>query len=192
MISYRVSYTARTWGADIENLLKGHIRSLIIPEHSALRRFVRKWHTYVMNFIALGTYAVFLRAGMYGADWIAHARHAGYDQSIAGAVDKTDLVIRKMDYIYSTISGTGFISVISVIMLYLGGTLILSYFGATAVTESIEQPIPSFVLLTRNAVHAKTAELTKYERNWKTFFGAFLLASLAGVVGNIITWFVWG
>jgi hypothetical protein len=191
-ISYRVSYTARTWGADIENLLRDHIRSLIIPEHSNLRSFVRRWRTYVMNFIALTSFAVFLRVGKSGADWISRRTSANYDQIADAGLSPTDQIIKKLDYMYSTLSGTVFVSAMAVILLYLGGTLIISYIAESAISDEIAPPRPAFVLLTRNAEYAKRAALKKYEKNWTVFFATFAVASLAGVAGNILTWYIWG
>jgi hypothetical protein len=192
LIGYRVSYTARTWGADIENLLKDHIRSLIIPEHSGLRTFIRRWRTYVMNFIALAFYAVFLRAGMWCSEWISRRTHAKYGEITDTGLNQMEQIIRKLDYLYSTISGTIFVSAMSVILLYLGGTLIISYITASSITDSIAPPRPSFVLLTRSATHARDVLLREYEKNWTVFCGAVLLAILTGVAGNILTWMVWG
>jgi hypothetical protein len=192
IISYRVSYTARSWGADIENLLKDHIRSLIIPEDSNLRAFIRRWRTYVMNFVALALYAIFLRVGVWGADWISRATSAKYSQIENSGLSQTEQIIRKLDYVYSTIAGTMFVSAMSVILLYLGVTLIISFATATMISENIAPARPSFVLLTRNAEYAKSAALQEYEKNWTIYFGTFAFACLAGVVGNILTWFIWG
>lgn len=173
-------------------MLKDHIRSLIIPEHSKLRTFIRRWRTYVMNFIALAIFAIFLRAGMWGADWISRATSAKYNQLENAGLSQTDQIIKKLDYVYSTLSGTIFVSSMSVILLYLGGTLIISYVTASGISDNIAPARPSFVLLTRNAEYAKSAALQEYENNWTIYFGTFAFACLAGVVGNILTWFIWG
>src|SRR5215472_5239232 len=47
LIRYRVSYTVRSWGTDIENLLRDHVKSLIVFPNSKIRRFILKWHRYI-------------------------------------------------------------------------------------------------------------------------------------------------
>jgi len=191
MISYRVSYTARSWGADIENLLKDHIRSLITQENSKLRALIRRWKTYVMNFIALALYAIFLRVGAWGADWFSRATSARYGQIEKSGISQTEQIIKKLDYVYSTIAGTVLVSAMSVIIIYLCVSLIISYMIASAVSDNIARPRPSFVLLTRNAESAKSVALREYEKGWTIYFGTFVFACLAGVVGNLLTLYIW-
>ena len=62
-ISFRISYTARTWGADIENLLKDHIKGMIIEERSSFRKFIRRRKNYLLNLLAISGIAIFLRLG---------------------------------------------------------------------------------------------------------------------------------
>ena len=42
MMTFRISHTSRTWGSDIENLLSGHMKGLLIPEDKTLRSVVSK------------------------------------------------------------------------------------------------------------------------------------------------------
>jgi hypothetical protein len=145
-----------------------------------------------MNFIALGLYVIFLRVGVWGADLISHATGTKYSQIEKSGLSQTEQFIRKLDYVYSTIAGTIFVSAMSVTLLYLGGTLIISYVTAASISENIAPARPSFVLLTRKAEYAKSAALKKYEKHWTIYFGTFAFTCLAGVVGNILTWFIWG
>jgi hypothetical protein len=145
-----------------------------------------------MNFIALAFYAIFLKAGMWCSEWISRTTHAKYDDITSAGLNQIEQIIRKLDYLYSTISGAIFVSAMSVILLYLGGTLIISYVSASFITDNISPPRPSFVLLTRSAAYAKDVALQEYEKNWTVFFGAVIFAILTGVAGNIVTWMVWG
>jgi hypothetical protein len=52
LIRFRVSYTVRSWGADIENLLSNHIQSLIISAESKVKRFILRWYRYVTTIVA--------------------------------------------------------------------------------------------------------------------------------------------
>lgn len=51
-ISYRIKYTARTWGADIEGLLKNYIKNTLHTE-SFIRKFVRRHSELIGLFTAL-------------------------------------------------------------------------------------------------------------------------------------------
>jgi hypothetical protein len=193
-IGYRVSYTARTWGADIENLLKDHITSLIIAEPRSIRTFIGRWSDpYIANFIALSLFAVALRGGVWVAEWFSNKTSTQYTEiGQQQGVSQIDQIMRKLDYIYSMISGTMFVSKMSLVLLYVVGTLILSYIIAFLISSAAALPRPAFVRLTRKAEQAKATRLQKYKKNWLVFWGTFGLASLAGVVGNILTWLVWG
>ncbi len=191
-ISYRISYTARTWGADIENLLRDHIESLILEERSAIRRSVRRWKSYVMNFVALALYSIFLRLGFAIEEWIIRQGQPTYNEISASGINKIDQIIRKLDYIHDKVASPAFIIVVSVSVLYLGGALILSYVIAGVTTDDLARPRPSFVLLTRNAENAKMSELANHEKRWTVFIGTFIFAVIAGIVGNVVTWIIWG
>jgi hypothetical protein len=52
-VSFALTYTARTWGTDIENLLRDHILSLLHNERSRFRNFVQKWHKYIRMLFAV-------------------------------------------------------------------------------------------------------------------------------------------
>jgi hypothetical protein len=192
-ISYRISYTGRTWGADIENLLKDHITGLLIVEPGTIRAFIRKWESFIANFIALSLFAVAVRAGVWVAEWLSKKKNIDYEEiSHLQGLSEIEQIMKKVDYIQSMISGTTFVSYMSVVLLYIALSLILSYVFAFSISEKAAAPRPAFVRLTRRAEQAKTTSLSEYEKNWSVFCGTFALASLAGVVGNILTWFVWG
>ena len=192
-LSYRITYTARTWGADIENLLKNHLRSLIIPEHHRWRSFVRKWQEWIYGFILLGLYALFLRVGLFVAEWISRWKATKYDAITAAAnSSQIDKISRKIDYIYSALSGASFASVVSIVMIYLVISLVICFAICSGITEGVTEPRPSFVRLSRSAEYDKSARLQIYEKGWTTFLATFAFASVAGVAGNILTWFVWG
>jgi hypothetical protein len=192
-IGYRVSYTARTWGADIENLLKDHITNLLIADPRSIRTFIARWNDYIANFIALSLFAVALRVGVWGAEWFSNKSNTQYTEiGRQQGLSQIDQIMKKLDYMNSIISGTMFVSKMSLVLLYIAGTLILSYIIAFAVSSAAGIPRPAFVRLTRKAEQAKATMLKKYEKNWLVFCGTFALASLTGVVGNILTWLVWG
>lgn len=145
-----------------------------------------------MNFIALAFYVILLIIGMYVMTIIGKAQFTKYEQIHGNGISQIDLIARKIDFLFSTISGVTFASTLSVLFVYLGGTLILSYIGASWITDNIQPERPSFVILTRRAIHDKEEVIKNYEKNWQTFFGAFLVAVAAGVIGNVVTWLVWG
>jgi hypothetical protein len=136
MISYRISYTGRTWGADIENLLKDHITGLLIVEPRSIRSFIRKWESFIANIIALSLFAVAFRAGMWGAEWWSNKKNIGYGAiSHQQGLNEIGQIMKKVDYIESMISGTTFVSSMSVALLYIVLSLILSYGLAFTISE---------------------------------------------------------
>ena len=153
--------------------------------------FFRKIRTYVANVIALLLFSICLRIGIWFADWVSLKTSAQYAAIGNLNLSEIEQINRKLDYLYTRISGTGFVSTMTVILLYVVLTLIVSYVTAFLISEDIAHSRPAFVRLTRNAEQAKEIALAAYESGWTRFFKTFVVASVAGVVGNILTWFIW-
>jgi hypothetical protein len=145
-----------------------------------------------MNLIALAIYAILLRIGIYVMTIIGRAELAHYNQIPNKGISEIEFITNKIDFLFQTIAGVGFASTASLLFVYLGGTLILSYVGANTITERIEPERPSFVVLTRRALLDREERLKRYEKNWQAFLVAFVVAVVAGVIGNVVTWYVWG
>ena len=191
-ISFRISYTARTWGADIENLLKDHIKGMIIEERSSFRKFIRRRKNYLLNLLAISGIAIFLRLGINLANWVNQKQRARYDEIVKSGISQSDKLSKKVDLIYAHMTNaSGFIYVLLAVMCSVAA-MIGSYVLATYIMEYFDNERPSFVVLTRRAETKHQDDMRKYEKNWRTFIVGFAGAVTASVIGNVTTWmFLW-
>ncbi len=183
-IGFRISHTARTWGADIEALLTGHINNIKKPIHP-VKKFIREHDAW----IGLGVGGFFLLASILSSFYTtqrmlrSHTESAKHLQGIGGDLNS------KIDYLVS-ISASGmweryFFYASSFILI----AFILSIvFGIWAgISADINEP--SFLLLTRQSERRKEKQLAKNKRNWRTFALSIGLSIVTGVIGNML--FAW-
>jgi len=185
MISFSLSYTRRSWGADIENLLRDHIASLIQDEHGQARMFVRRWNKYIRRTFTVIVGLSILSIEFQACAWLSNLQRQKY-ASIMGDSD-TVALIRKVDFISTYVTG---LKPAMVLMIVVGATLVAIALAALLAEKFVSYrkfQRPSFVLLTRRAKADRIIRMRKYEHNWRTFSLAFIAAVLAGVVANFVT-----
>jgi hypothetical protein len=187
-ISFRISYTARTWGSDIENLLKDHIKGMIIDERSRFRRFIRKRKNYLLNVLALFGIAILARLGMIVGNWITAQRLAHYNEIVKDIVREYDPLVKKIDFIYANMTSMSGLVYVLLGALCVMGAIVGSYIAASYIMEYVDDERPSFVVLTRRSESKYQEDMRKYERNWKTFIAGFTGSVTASVIGNVTTW----
>lgn len=180
-INYRIRYTARTWGADIEGLLQNHVEHLIERE-TPLRSFMRR------NSLAIGliTGSIAFSTLYYGQSVLAE--HAIIDQlnASAGLFGKDVSADVKLDSIIRMlVSGTGTrISELSARFIGIGA--VLSMILAIYVGTKADGRKPSFVVLTKRAEDEKEVVLEKYKKNWIKLWASIVGGLVLGICSNFV------
>lgn len=181
IISFRVRHTARTWGADIESLLAGHIKHLILPQ-TKLRDFAQR-HS---GKIALGLGLLFF-IGTVGA-CAAAANHISAEQlqSLAPLIHNPKATDQKIDKLLELVAtgfwGKYFFSVfIFTIFSFVAATLLSFWAETTADTRR-----PSYILLTKKSEQHKAESERQYQFKWWSFLGSIGVGIVTGIVSNIL------
>ena len=180
-IGYRIKYTARTWGADIEGLLKNHIDHLIQPEDK-IRSFVRR------NSIPIGLLvgAISFAILFYGQSLITERSVSHQLKGIADIFGPSASLGSKLDTIITMIvSGTATkLSEMSTRYVSIGAvfSLILAFY----VENKADNRKPSFVILTKRSADEKDILLKKFERTWVKFWASTIFGVLIGIASNFI------
>ncbi len=141
-ISYRISYTARTWGADIENLLIDHIQALLQTERRPLRTFIRRWGTYVLNLFALLFFSLWLGVGILGANYLQTARYAKYVDIQRSNIVESAKITKMIDYLAADLSGATSAALTVAIITFLGIGLAICYFAASELVDGARANMP--------------------------------------------------
>jgi hypothetical protein len=192
MMTFRISHTSRTWGSDIENLLSGHMKGLLIPEDKTLRSVVRKFHTLLWNIVALSAFSVLFLGLIAGLNWVASLNSSKYIFGQNDVNDPLDRIYHLLQFMTTDILGVKRAAFTVGITIIIGLGLAMCYIITGLLLEDAKQSRPSFVVLSRSAETARTAELRSYERGWRSFFWSFGTAVIAGVLGNITTIWIIG
>lgn len=180
-ISLRIRHTARTWGADIEALLSGHIKTLLHPD-SKTRSFVRKQK----DKISLAVSALFFLSTIVICFWSGTHLLSIQKQELVGYLGNAKDLPDKVDIILTTLSSGLWARYYFSVLIFLILSLITSISLGVWVDKAADSNKPSFVLLTRQSDKAKKDLLAKYERKWRTFLLSVFTSIVTGVIGNVL------
>lgn len=180
-IFYRIKHTARTWGADLESLLAGHAKHLILPE-APIRRFVRE-HSGKLA-IALG---LLFFIGTIAACLLV-ANHLATDQLklVSGLLQSPNALDSKLNKLLEMTAegfwGKYFFSVfVFVIFSFVAAIALAVWTEVTADTHR-----PSHLLLTKKAEQHKTERDSRYRVRWFSFLASIAVSIITGIVSNIL------
>jgi hypothetical protein len=185
-ISFRVSHTARTWGADIESLLSGQIKHILLPE-SKVREFTRKHSGKIsmalsITFFVCSIIACFYSAGKISQEQISLLKPLLDDPAQVG--QKLNMLLELMA---SGFWGKFFFSVFVFTIFSLFTAILLAVWVET--TADTKQP--SYILLTKKSEQYKEKADKKYNNKWRSFIASIIVGVSTGIVGNIIFTTYW-
>lgn len=173
----RIQHTARTWGADIENLLAGQIRSWE-KKDAPWKEFLRRFAGWIGMLTGL-IFFVLLIWGYFAAtsSMIADFRLAA-EQALSG--DSTS----RLDFLIQASGHNPIIDRQNYIGLVIVFGLIASLILAAFVTSLGEEMPPSYLVLSEAAKRARTE--SKRERRWTIgyFLGSILISTASGVLSR--------
>ena len=178
-------YTGRTWGADIENLLRDHIKSLFLSDNSSYRTFVKNWYKYIRAFMFV-LIAIVMTAVTIGALRLFDQVAGPYHRIPLLGLPDSERLSKTVDFMAETMLGIRLPLYMLVSFMWLISAVIIS---AWIVDKSVRREafeLPSFVLLTRRTEDVKRVRMHKYEHNWRTFTASFAVAVVASVVANVM------
>ncbi|RKR71475.1 hypothetical protein [Marinobacter nauticus] len=182
VISYRISHTERTWGDDIENLLKQEIDHVLEEEPN---------NSFLSVAFALLSLA-FLFGGMLFPEWMNEYIQKAQVESIfhnyQEVIDSKPLTIQdlgeKVDLTLEALRPENGITKVG-----FGYRIISFAFGMAMAVWCIflsEREKPSFVVLTKEAKQRREKLIAREKRSYFIWFFSFIVSVGAGVLGNYV------
>jgi hypothetical protein len=185
-ISFRIEHTARTWGADLESLLCGHIKHILLPE-SKKRVFVRKHSGFIAFFLATMFFVSSIFACFYSAGQISEEQLSILAPILVDSVNINLKLNSLINFTASGFWGKFFFSVFVFIIV----SLITAIFLGSWASSSGDTRKPSYILLTKKSEQYKVLAEARYNRQWKSFIASILVSITTGVIANVIFTSYW-
>jgi len=181
----RISHTERTWGLDIESLLTGHVKTLLVSPDSK-KNFISK-HSTKIGFAVAALFFISALVGSYVAtnrfitSYTATVKDIGKDLP-----SSTSVISAKIDFLVNVITQGAWPRFILSVVGFVVIALVLSIFLGIWAGESAEQEPESFVLLSKAAEDKRRKVLQKQKRDWIMFILSIITSIATGVLGNIL------
>lgn len=186
-ISFRVSHTARTWGSDIENLLKDHIKGLFKSRDSRLRRFAKNWSISLYMVGLILSMSIMITAGYYISKKYLSTFEDGLNKSIVGVSEPIEVVRGMLSYSVKFMLGPDQSFFIGASMAYLIFGTVICMFWMALIMFLFDDPEPSFVKLTRKSLEDRQVKLEKYNEGWILSVTLYLFSIFTAVLANGIS-----
>jgi len=175
--SLRINHTARTWGADIEALLTGHIETLTKQVHP-LRRYISRRYGWVGLIVGAITFLGSIAACFYSTSLLVDSRMKAI-RTIQTPSEKADYLA---ELVASGVWPRFFFSILSFLVLALGVSVLIGVWTAL----KADNKEPSFLLLSKQAEKGKQKKLAAYERQWHVFVISIIGAIAIELIGNYL------
>lgn len=188
-ISYRIEHTARTWGSDIENMLRDHIDSLISSKTSFFSKTIRNYKNILLNICAISLIAFFLAVGFIAYEYFFEINSLYYKEISGKDIDKISQAIDKIDYIFNYLGGTN-IFIASASVVYVCFSVIILYSWSIDLMDRSRKVRPSFLTLSRKAEVEKNKEIIRYKKSFFRFISLYFLSVISGIIGNAVFWMI--
>lgn len=180
-ITFRIRHTARTWGADIEGLLRGHAKHLILPQPKA-REFTQRHSGKIAFAIAFLFFFSTIAACFFSADRIAEVQLS----LIADLIKNQNAVDLKLNRLLQLAAegfwGKYFFSVFVFVIFSFFASIGLAVWAEYAA----DTQKPCYILLTKKAEQEKKAQDQRYKIRWLSFVASIGVSVLTGIVSNVI------
>ncbi|MEI7870153.1 MAG: hypothetical protein WCI11_19895 [Candidatus Methylumidiphilus sp.] len=181
IISFRIRHTARTWGADIESLLAGHVKHIILPQ-SKVRDFTQRHSGKIALALALLFFAGTVGVCTASANKISAEQLQALGSLLQNPYATDQKINKLLEFVASGFWGKYFFSVfVFTIFSFVAAIL----FGIWTET-SADTRRPSYILLTKKSEQHKTETDRKYHFKWWSFMGSIAVSITTGVVSNIL------
>jgi hypothetical protein len=185
-INFRIQHTARTWGADIEALLSGHIKNILVPPPK-LREFAWK-HS---SKISVGVAIIFFIAALFFSFWTASSLWSSQQNQISQYIGDSTPIDSKIDFVLKTISSAIWAKYYFSVIVFLVISLALAILLGIWVDSAADTNKPSFIVLTEQARREKEKQLNKYHKKLISFILSISTSVGAGLVSNYLFHYLW-
>jgi len=184
-VSLRISHTARSWGADIEALLTGHIK-VVLKTKNRYKEFAREHN----GSIGLAVFALLFLSSVGGAFYTMHSFMSFQQQKVsalmASPAAKAGAMNEKIDYLMDLIASGAWPRYFFYVLVFIVVSLIISAIFAIWAGIAADVKEPSYILLTRQAEKRKEELERKNKRAWLNFTASIVSALFVGIIKQVI------
>lgn len=184
-IFMRINHTERTWGLDIEALLSGYVKNIIVDPNSA-KDFVSR-HNGKIGFM-IG--ALFFLGAIIGAFVATNRFIQSYMQAVTVMAEESksasELLAVKIDFLLNVIATGAWPRFTLSVVGFVVVALIVAVFFGTLVSSRADNNPKSFVLLTKGSRDDRNSFIAKRRRDWIMFIISVLVSIATGVIANIV------
>lgn len=187
----RIQHTDRTWGVDIEALLKGQIETLRKPQSSG-RRIANQY----AGMIGFATSATAILVSLFLSYLVAEhfsSEYASQAKALRGST--AEALARQIDFLTGLVA-SGAWTRFSLVLLFVGTVVIIgAIVCGVFISDQASQQGKTFVLLTKRATDAMHQYKQLHQRSWYSLPAAIIGTILLGVLANLIFYLIlkwWG
>lgn len=183
LLGLRIHHTARTWGADIEALLTGHIQTLVKQTHP-VRAFLIRHNEAAGLFVAAAFFLGAVASSLYTTQRFLSTQ-TGFVKTVSqlSAADPV-ATAQKVDHALNLMASGTWPRFFYYLSCFLFVCLLVSIgLGVWAGSAAGNEP-PSFLTLSKRAEERKLELLRKDKRHWYSFIGSLVVSLITGVAGN--------
>jgi len=179
----QIQHTARSWGADIENMLSNQIESHLIKDNK-YSKFIKRYSSQ----ISIGFSIIFFLSSIIGSFIITQEFITSELAKVKlFSANKAHSTIEQLNFLTSYIaSGVSTQHYFKVSIFLLISLLISIGFGIWIDVTASKSIQPSFLVLTKKAKEYRDQTTKKLERTWTVFFTSVFLGIATGIIANFI------
>lgn len=186
VIHFSIRHTARTWGADIEALLSGHIKN-ILDQPNKFRDFI--WRQ--SSKISLAVAALYFIVSLFVSFWTASCIWQSQHSIISNIIGKNSNINQKVDFILNTISSGVWAKYYFSVIVFLIISIVIAIVLAIWVEDAADTNKPSFVVLTEQSKKNKEKLMKKYQISFISFIFSIITSICTSFLANILFKLFW-
>ena len=187
-IRFEIKHTSRTWGADIESLLNGHIGTLTNDE-SGIRPFICSHNAKIGIFSSLFFIVLATIGAVTAANAIAGAQISQFSSVQSSATTIQGLSEQVADL--STIVASGTWHRFNFLQgVYFIAALVVAVILGIWVSAAADNPQPSFLQLSDKAIQQRKTTLDARRKGWWKLAISGFVTVVAGVCTRVIFYYI--
>ena len=191
VITTRINHTVRRWGIDVDNLILGYMKSIIERNESGFRSFVIKYSAHISWITSVLATAAAVSVFISILLHYRNVRIADYNNHINNQQNIVQDMQAKITYLGKFLVYSESVIPILLGVIYAILSLVLVVSMSVYVSNKAGLMYPSFVVLSGYSKSYKNKIEVRYKKGRVRFLLTFIISCIAGVGGNIITYYVW-
>lgn len=188
MICFEIANTSRTWGADMESLLSGHIDTLSRDEHG-IRAFIVKYSGWIGLFAALLFMVMSVIGAVFAADEIAKMqvrRMGNHATEIAKTIPELSEQLAHL----TAITASGVWARLNFLQgVYFICSVILAIILGIWVGSTADNRPPSFLQLTDKSITDREKVLQERKNGWMQLTISWIVTLIGGGANRVIFYY---